>query len=65
MEFTNSEKVAALRKEIAMRKSVYPKMVAASKMTTAEMIYGINIMEAIVDDYTGGERTLELFAEEQ
>lgn len=47
MTFTNEEKLEAVRRELAMRKRVYPH----SRHTPQEIRWQIAIMEAIVEDY--------------
>ena len=51
MMFTNKEKHAALLREIAFRKYVYPKRVAALKMSQPEADKQIAVMEQIAEDY--------------
>jgi hypothetical protein len=45
------EKVAHLRREIAMRRHVYPGLVASRRMTQDKADRGIAVMEAILADY--------------
>lgn len=50
-----AEKVAHLRREIEMRKVVYPRRVAARAMTQDKADRGIAVMEAILADYEQGK----------
>jgi len=54
--FTHDQKIEALRREIRLRKWVYPKRVRAGKISQAEAAYEIGVMQAILDDY---ERQVE------
>jgi hypothetical protein len=49
--FTRAEKLAALEREIAMRKRVYPRFIAQNKMKQAEADRQVAIMEDIAEDY--------------
>ena len=46
------EKLQCLRREIAIRKAVYPKWVASGKMTRQAADHEIEVMEAIAADYS-------------
>jgi hypothetical protein len=48
---TTAQKVAALRREIALRRNVFPGRVRLGKMTQAEAYREIAVMEAILADY--------------
>lgn len=45
------EKIAHLNREIAMRRSVYPRWVAKGKMKQDQADRGIAVMQAILADY--------------
>lgn len=47
-QFTISQIIAELKRENSMRRSVYPKLVQAQKMTEEEMARRINIIEAAI-----------------
>jgi hypothetical protein len=46
-----ASKVSVLKREIAVRKNVYPKLVARNEMEQQEADYQIEVMEAILADY--------------
>ena len=48
---TNEQKLACARRELLLRKYVYPGRVSAKKMTQATADYEIECMVAIVEDY--------------
>lgn len=48
--FTAADKLAAVRREIAMRRRVYPRWVEAGRMTQAKADEEIAVMEAIAAD---------------
>lgn len=50
-EFTPTDKLKAVEREIGFRRYVYKGRVANGKMTEAEAEKGIAVMEAIADDY--------------
>lgn len=49
--FTRHEKLIAAKREAMLRRRVYPKFVEKGTMTPEEMERGIEVMEAIADDY--------------
>ena len=49
--FTAAEKLAEVRRELAMRRRVYPRLVDGGKLTQAESDRQIAIMEAVAVDY--------------
>jgi hypothetical protein len=51
MTFSFEQKLAAVKREIAFRKHVYPRRVADAKMTQALANDQIAVMEAIAADY--------------
>jgi hypothetical protein len=57
-------KIRALRREIAMRRSIYPSRVSHGKMTQVEAEFEINIMEAILKDYEKLTEPRHLFESE-
>ena len=59
--FTADEKLAAVRRELNMRRRVYPRWVSNGKMNQAKADEETAVMEAIVADYerqVQGERLL-------
>lgn len=50
---SRGDKIGALRREIAMREQVYPRAVAAGKMTEDEAGRQIRVMKEILADYVG------------
>ena len=50
-EFTATQKLAAITREIGYRKFVYPKRVATRQMKQDKMDHEIAVMEAIAADY--------------
>lgn len=48
---TTEDKRRCLKREIAMRKSVYPGWIASGRMTRAQADREIAVMEAILADY--------------
>ena len=55
---TRSDKIAALRREIALRKNVYPHRIKMDRMTQEKATHEIEVMEAILHDYIGPEPSL-------
>ena len=56
---TAADKLACVRRELAMRKAAYPKFQAAGKISAGRAVHEIACMEAIVRDYeamTGQEK---------
>jgi hypothetical protein len=51
-------KIDALKREIALRKSVFPKRIERHLMTQEKADHEIAIMEAILHDYIGPEPSL-------
>lgn len=49
--FTDLQKLKAVQRELAMRRSVYPKWVALHRMTQAKADEEIAVMLAIEQDY--------------
>jgi hypothetical protein len=59
--FTADEKLAAVRRDLNMRRRVYPRWVSNGKMNQAKADEETAVMEAIVADYerqVAGERLL-------
>jgi hypothetical protein len=48
---TTADKLACAKRELAMRKNVYPKWVAQNKMSSVTAAHEIGAMAAIVADY--------------
>lgn len=51
MTFTALQKHTALKREIAQRHRVYPRLVSQAKMKPSERDFQIGIFEAIAEDY--------------
>jgi hypothetical protein len=49
--FTAAEKLTAIRRELKLRRSAYPRWVDAGKMTPHQAAHEIAVMEAIEQDY--------------
>lgn len=56
LKFTAAEKAAEVRREIAMRKRVYPGWIAARKLDVKAAERQIAIMEQIAHDYEQAAR---------
>ena len=52
---TRADKIAALKREIALRKNVYPLRIKLRKMSQEKADQEIAVMEAILHDYIGPE----------
>jgi hypothetical protein len=50
-EYTPRDKLECVKRELAMRKRVYPRWVEQKKMTQAKADHEIAVMASIVDDY--------------
>lgn len=50
-DFTRDEKRAAVQREVAQRRKVYPRLVSDGRITQAFADAQIAIMEAIAEDY--------------
>jgi hypothetical protein len=55
---TRDHKIAALRREIALRRAVFPGRVRIGKMKQAEADREIAVMEAILADYQDAARDM-------
>ena len=55
---TREDKIAAIRREIALRKNVYPARITSYKMSQEKAAHEIAVMEAILHDYIGPEPSL-------
>ncbi len=51
MEATTAEKIACLKREVAMRENVYPKWVASGRMTQVNADREIRVLKAVLHDY--------------
>lgn len=49
--YSPAEKLAAIEREMKMRRRVYPRWVADGRMTQAKADAEIAVMEAIAEDY--------------
>ena len=58
LSVTRVEKIAALKREIALRKNVFPKRIERQVMTQEKADHEIAVMEAILHDYIGPEPSL-------
>jgi hypothetical protein len=54
-------KIRALRREIAMRRSIYPSRVLHGAMTQTEAEFEIDVMQAILKDYEKLTEPRQLF----
>ena len=59
--FTRADKVDVLRRELALRRTVYPRQVERRKMTCAQAAWEIEVMEAILRDYEPPSAAADLF----
>jgi hypothetical protein len=50
---TTADKLACAKRELAMRKNVYPRWVEQHKMSDGKAAHEIAVMTAIVADYEG------------
>jgi hypothetical protein len=57
---TRGDKIAALKREIALRKVVFPPRVKAGRMPEKKADFEIAVMEAILHDYIGPEPDLSV-----
>lgn len=57
-EFTPTEKLKAVEREVGFRRYVYPPRVAAGKMKQADADAQLAIMEAIAADYRAKDESL-------
>lgn len=48
---TTADKLACAKRELALRKNVYPRFVEQNKMSSGKAAHEIAAMEAIVADY--------------
>lgn len=55
---THKDKIAILKREIAMRKKVYKKRIYFGEMSQEEANFEIKGMEEILADYQGKQETL-------
>jgi hypothetical protein len=53
---SREDKVACLRREIDMRREVYPRRIAKGAMTMEKASREINVMRAILEDYVRDEK---------
>jgi hypothetical protein len=51
MTYSDAEKIACLRRELAMRRNVYQKRVLEGRMRPEARDREIGLMQAILDDY--------------
>jgi hypothetical protein len=55
---TRDDKISALKREVALRKSVFPRRIKMDLMTPEKADHEIAVMEAILHDYIGAESSL-------
>ena len=48
---TAQQKLQSLKRELALRRTAYPKWIASGRMPKAKADYEIEVMESIVADY--------------
>jgi hypothetical protein len=51
-KFTAVEKLTAIKRELKLRRRVYPRWIADGKMTPEKAAFEISVFEAIEEDYT-------------
>lgn len=51
MNFSDADKFAEAKRELAMRRRVYPNLVGRGKLSQADADRRIALMEAIMEDY--------------
>jgi len=51
IKITTTQKRDALKRELAFRKSVYPKQILEGKMTQQQADYQIAVFQSMLDDY--------------
>jgi hypothetical protein len=49
--FSNAEKLQCIERELRMRRGVYPRWVAANRMSEAKAKREIELMKAVYEDY--------------
>lgn len=59
---TDIEKLACLKRELAMRKKVYPRWVADQRMRPEKADYELAVLQAIIDEYQEKVGHADLFA---
>lgn len=60
LSFTATEKREAAEREVKMRQRVYPRWIAANRITQQKADHEIAVMEAIAEDYRHLEREDQL-----
>ena len=50
-EYTPRDKLECVKRELAMRKAVYPRWIEQKKITQAKADHEIAVMASIVEDY--------------
>jgi hypothetical protein len=59
LKFTFQEKLSEVKREIAMRKNVYPQFIARGRLTQEQADRHIAVMSAIADDYERAIKRVE------
>ncbi len=59
-DFTMGDKKLAVDRELKYRRRVYPRLIAAGKMTDGFAAAQIAVFEAILEDYAKAEQTERL-----
>jgi hypothetical protein len=50
-KFTAEQKCVAIKRELKLRRRVYPRWIEAGRIDSREAVHEIAIMEAIAEDY--------------
>lgn len=53
---TNADKLACVKRELKLRREVYPRRIDAGKMSNDKAAWEIKVMEEIVRDYEAREK---------
>jgi hypothetical protein len=56
---SDDDKIKALKREIALRKRVYPRRVQTHQMSQAAADWEVEVMQSILDDYEHTKRMAE------
>jgi hypothetical protein len=51
MEFSNNEKLQCIEREVALRRSAYPRFISSGKLKQEKADREIAVMEAVAADY--------------
>lgn len=50
-EFTIDEKIHEIKRELAMRNRVYPRMIAKGQITMVQSMHRVGVLAAVLRDY--------------